>query len=343
MGRSGMKSLRLGIIGLGRLGRKHAANIHRNIPGAELHAICSVVAEELDSVAQEMNPAVVTEDYHELLENTDLDGLVVATNSQTHCEIICAAAEAGVRCLFTEKPLGMGIDEIDRIKRAVQKNEGMIFQVGYNHRFDQDLQAAKARIDEGFVGDVILIKMVQRDKMWQEQALVDFAPSSGGLVADMLTHDYDTACWFTGSDAEVIFGLGGVYAFEGLRKVGDIDNVALLMRFRNGVMIQLEATRNNSVGYEAPMEIFGTRGSISIGDRLYKDRITWMNEQGIRRESTQDFFEYWEPTYLAELVHFVDCIREEREPLVGLEDGYRAVQWAVQAGEAVRDGKIVRL
>jgi len=336
-----MKKLRLAVIGLGRLGMRHAANIHYRLANAELHAVCSIVADELQTVGREMNPAVATEDYRELLQNPDLDGFVISTNSQTHCEIICAAAEAGVGCLFTEKPLGMSLEEIDKIKAAVEANRGMIFQVGYNHRFDEDLRKTKARVDEGFVGSPILLKMAQRDKMWQEEALVQFCPTSGGLVADMLTHDYDTARWFTGSEADIIFGLGDVYAFPGLREAGDIDNVALMMRFKNGVMVQLEASRNNAVGYQAPMEIYGTKGSISIGDRPYRDQISWMNEQGIRRDCAQDFFEYWEATYMAELAHFVECIREKSKPLVGLEDGYRAVQWAIAAAEAVREAKVV--
>lgn len=338
-----MAKVRLGIIGLGRLGRKHAENIHYNIPEAELSAICSVVPAELDTVSKEMSPAIVTDSYRDLLENKDLDGIVIATNSQTHCEIICAAAEAGVKNVYTEKPLGMSQEEIDKIKGAVESRPGMLLQVGYNHRFNTDLRAVKEKIDAGYVGNVILIRMASRDQIWEEDNLVRFSPSSGGFVADMMTHDYDTARWLTGSEAETIFGLGGVYAFEGLKKVDDIDNAAFLMKFKNGVMVQLEGSRNSAVGYHAPMEIFGSKGSIKVGDHAYQDRITWMDIDGAHRKYAQWFFEYWEPTYLAEMKDFVDSIIKGRGPTVGLMDGYKAMEWAFRATEAVEKGEIVKM
>ncbi|MFP4619374.1 MAG: Gfo/Idh/MocA family oxidoreductase [Spirochaetaceae bacterium] len=338
-----MKKIKLGIIGLGRLGRKHAENIYYNIPEAELSAICSVVPEELDTVKREMSPDMVSGSYEELIRSKELDGLVVSTNSQTHSEIICAAAEAGVKNVYTEKPLGMSFEEINKIKDAVESNPGMKLQVGYNHRFDADLRAVKEKIDAGYVGNVVLIRMASRDQLWDEEQLVKFSPSSGGLVADMMTHDYDTARWLTGSEADTIFGLGDVYAYEGLKAVGDIDNAVLLMKFKNGVMVQLEGSRNSAVGYHAPLEVFGSKGSISVGDHAYSSRITWLNEAGAHRDYTQWFFEYWEPTYLAELKDFVDSIMENRPPLVGLYDGYKAVEWAFVAAKALEKGEIVKM
>ena len=339
-----MERVKLGIIGLGRLGRKHAENIHYHIPEAELTAICSVVPQELETVTREMSPAMVTDSYHELLANPDLDGVVIATSSQTHCEIICAAAEAGVKRVYTEKPLGMSLEEIDRIRDAVRSSPGMVLQVGYNHRYDAELRAVKEQIDAGFVGNVVLIRMASRDQLWDEQQLLRFCPTSGGLVADMMTHDYDTARWLTGSDAETIYGLGGVYAYDGLNQVGDIDNAVLLMRFRNGVMVQLEASRNSAVGYHAPMEVFGSAGSIRVGDHAYRDRTIWLNrEGGARRRYTDWFFEYWALTYLEEMRDFTRSIHEECPPLVGLMDGYKAMEWAFAAAEAVQRGTIVHL
>lgn len=109
-----MKTVKLGIVGLGRLGRNHAANIHYHIPNAELTAICSVIPQELEQVGQEMQPKYRYTDYREMFLNKELDGVVIATNSQLHCEMACAAAELGVKNVYMEKPLGMTIEEIDR-------------------------------------------------------------------------------------------------------------------------------------------------------------------------------------------------------------------------------------
>ncbi len=337
------KKYKLGIIGLGRLGIEHATNIHQNIPEAELYAVCSVVENELDRARSMFNPAIVTNDYTELLNNNDLDGVVIATNSQTHCQIICDAVEAGVKHIYTEKPIGMSMEEIDQIKAAVESRDDLLFQVGYNHRFDRDLTEAWEAVQKGAVGDLIMLRIESRDQAGIEEFIVKFSPSSGGFIADMMTHDYDTARWFTGSEAETIYGVGGVYAYEGLKACNDMDNTAILMKFRNGVMVLLTASRNSAYGYHAPMEIYGTKGAIKIGDYSFNSRNIYMNEHGVTRNCSEWFYEYWQETYLTEMKDFVRCITEQDTPLVTMIDGYKAVEWAIKADEAVKQQKIVTM
>jgi myo-inositol 2-dehydrogenase / D-chiro-inositol 1-dehydrogenase len=337
------ENVKLGIIGLGRLGLEHANNIHYAVAEAEVAAVCSIVDEELEKAKKLFSPKKVTRDYRELLQDRSLDGIVITTNSQTHCRIICDAAESGVKHLFTEKPIGMTMEEIDAIKAAVSSRPDMLFQVGYNHRFDRSLMAARRKVAEGYVGDLVLIRIESRDQLGIEEFIVKFSPSSGGFIADMMTHDYDTARWFTGSEAEVIFGLGGVYAYEGLKACGDMDNTAVLMRFRSGVMVLLTASRNSGYGYHAPMEIFGTKGAIRIGDYSHADRNVYLDERGAGAECASWFYEYWKDTYLAEIEDFVRCIRTGDEPKVGLLDGYKAMEWAFKAHEAVSQQKVVTM
>ena len=338
-----MSTTKLGIIGLGRLGRKHAENIYYHIPNANLTAVCSVVEDELESVGREMNPAHRTADFMEIIQNEELDGIVIASSSQEHCRMVCAAAEAGRRYLYVEKPLGMTIGEIDQIRSAVDANRGMLLQVGYNRRFDDSVQAAKRKIAEGFIGTPIQIRMINRDPAAMADFIIEFSPRSGGLVLDMLTHDYDCARWFAGSEAKSVYGLGDAFVYEGLRQVNDIDNCNILVEFQNGIIGQFETSRNCPYGYHVETEVYGSDGCIRIGMLPVKDRVTYMHKGGVYRECSEWFYEYWEPTFRSEMQHFVDCIAEGRQPLVGLEDGYRAVEWACAATEAVRDRKVVRL
>jgi myo-inositol 2-dehydrogenase/D-chiro-inositol 1-dehydrogenase len=337
------KKTKLGIIGLGRLGRKHAENIHYHIPNAELTAICSLFDQELDSVSSEMNPKYRTKNYMEVITNDDLDAVVIASSSQEHCRMICDAAKAGRKNVYLEKPIGMTIEEIKQIKKCVEANPGMLLQVGYNRRFDKSVQAAKQKLDAGFIGRLIQIRMVNRDPAAMAEFIIKFSPTSGGLVMDMLTHDYDCARWFAGSNSKSIYGLGGVFVYDGLKAVNDIDNCAILVEFENGVIGQFETSRNCSYGYHVETEIYGSDGCIRIGTFPVKDRVTYMNKNGVTNVCAEWFYEFWEPTFQAEMQHFVDCVREQKQPLVGLEDGYRAVEWAHAATEAVRDKRVVRL
>ena len=336
-----MENIKLGIVGFGRLGRKHAENIHYNIPGAELTAVCSVVESELETASEQIHPAHITKDFNELLSYPELDGIIIASSSQEHCSMICAAAEAGKKYVYTEKPLGMSLTEIDKIRDAVNSSRGMKLQVGYNRRFDSSIRAAKKKVEEGFVGDIIQIRMINRDPAAMADFIIKFSPKSGGLVMDMLSHDYDLARWFAGSDAKSVYGLGGAFVYDGLKEVGDIDNCSLLVEFKNGIIGQLETSRNSAYGYHVETEIYGSKGNIRIGMLPLKDRVTYMNGQGISFNTADWFYEYWEPTFLEEMKDFVSCIREGRTPLVGLEDGYRAVEWAVSATKAVKEKKVV--
>lgn len=338
-----MEKVKLGIVGLGRLGREHAANINYNIINAELTAVCSAVQAEVDSVMAEMHPKYGTTDYMELFHDRELDGIVIASNSAFHCQMICDAANAGVKNIYCEKPLGMSLEEIDLIKETCEKNNVKIFQIGYNRRFDASLQTMKKKIDEGFIGKPILLKLTNRDPEWVAENLIRFSPTSGGLVFDMLTHDYDVARWFIGSEADTVYGIGGVFGYDGLEKVNDIDNCVITVAFQNGVMGFLETSRNSTHGYHLEYEILGTEGMLRMGITPSKDRVISYNRNGMQAEFMRDFFTFWEPTFSAELQHFADCIQNDTQPVVGLMDGYRAVEWAFAAKEAVDERKVVSM
>jgi myo-inositol 2-dehydrogenase / D-chiro-inositol 1-dehydrogenase len=334
-------AIRLAIVGLGRLGYEHARNIHYRIPNAELAAICSVRQEELDRVQSEIPVEYATLSFEDLLEWGRFDGIVIASTSGVHADQICQAIGAGVQSIYSEKPIGMDMDEVWRITETVRSADDVLFQVGYNHRFDDDLNAAREKLISGAIGTPVFLRLVSRDKMMDPEFLLRFSPTSGGLVSDMMTHDYDTARWLLGAEPVRIFGLGGAYHYEGLQEIGDIDNAVILMEFSNGTMVQLESSRNASYGYHAPAEIFGTAGAIKMGDVPRKMRSVYFGGAGASEPCHQSFFEYWQDTYRAELQDFVDCIQDKRPPKVGLEDGFKAVEWAFTAAEAVRNKSVL--
>lgn len=332
---------RIAIVGLGRLGLEHARNIDSLISNAELCAVCSVRQEEIERVQAEISVEYATESYEELLNWGKFDGLVIASTSGVHADQVCAAVDAGVKSIYSEKPIGMDMDEVRRITKTVRGAGDILFQVGYNHRFDADLNAAREKIRSGAIGKPVFVRLVSRDKMMDPAFLLRFSPTSGGLVSDMMTHDYDTARWLLDADPVRIFGLGAAYHYDGLEEIGDIDNCVILMEFSNGTMVQLESSRNAAYGYHAPAEIFGTAGAIQMGDVPRKMRSVYFGADGASEPCHQSFFEYWQDTYRAELQDFVDCIEQKRKPRVGLEDGFKAVEWAFAAAEAVREKKVV--
>jgi myo-inositol 2-dehydrogenase/D-chiro-inositol 1-dehydrogenase len=335
-----MDQVKIGIVGLGRLGRQHAFNISRLIPEAELYAACSLVETEVESVKEDFSPKVVTSDFDELISLEKMDGLVIASNSQAHCDMICRALKSGVRNIYSEKPVGMTLEEIAQIRETIKEYKANIFQVGYNRRFDSNYQKMKAALDAGKIGKPILVKMINRDDLWQEENLVKFAPSSGGFIFDMCTHDFDAARWFLGSECRSVCAVGGVYKFERIKGI-DIDNVALLVKFKNDAIGIFEASRNSASGYHMETEIFGTDGDIRVNSEPYVDRLIISDKDGYHRKGFGWFYAYWEKTYVSEIAHFVNCIKDNKQPLVTLEDGCRTVEWAYAANAALKTGDTV--
>ena len=120
-----MKKIKIGIVGLGRLGRKHAENIAFRTPKAELTAICSIIKEEVDEVKKDWGIPYGYTSYEEMLKNKELDAIFIASPSGEHCHQIAEALEAGYH-VFSEKPLGISLDECKSAERAVEKHQDKV-------------------------------------------------------------------------------------------------------------------------------------------------------------------------------------------------------------------------
>jgi myo-inositol 2-dehydrogenase/D-chiro-inositol 1-dehydrogenase len=338
------ENIRLAVVGLGRLGSHYASNIKYALPGVDLAAVCSIDHDELNRAAEKFSPGYTTLDYMDIFKDASIDGIVIASSSALHARMIIDAAGAGVRNIYCEKPLGMNADEVENIRKAVEGSSVEILQMGFNRRFDASLRDMRARVLAGDIGDPVHIRISNRDPRWELENLLKFSPMSGGLVFDMLSHDYDIVRWITGSDAVTVYGIGGVFAYEGLEELGDIDNCILSMVLDNGVLCSMETSRSCPYGYHPEVEIFGTKGCLRMGQTPDKNRVLVMDEHGTSHDTTKNFHEFWLPTFAGELKEFSDAIKEGRAPeAAGLDDGIRAVKWAMAAKEAVASRTVVQV
>ena len=130
-----MKKIKVGIAGLGRLGRTHAQNLAFSIPGAELVAACSVVAEELEYAKKELGVANTYDDFGQMCCNPEIDAVAIVSPSAFHAEQIKAALKAG-KHIFCEKPLAVSEEECIAIEEEVAKHPECIFMLGFMRRYD---------------------------------------------------------------------------------------------------------------------------------------------------------------------------------------------------------------
>ena len=339
-----VKSVKLGIIGLGRLGYAHAENICGKIKGAELFAACGSNIDRLKKNQQLLDIPHITVDYNSFINMDELDGIVIASSSSLHYDQLVRALEAGVKNIFIEKPVSLTIEEIEKLEAVVSApGFDANIQVGHHRRFDPSYIEAEKRIREGYIGTPISIRNDNRDYYFDPDFFMRFSPKSGGTILDTGSHDYDCARWLLGSEAKSIYGLGGAYVYDFLPKFNDIDNAALLMEFDNNVMAQFSYSRNCKYAYHVETEIYGTEGVLKICNEPLNNRLVSIDEKGCHKTFFKDFYDLYKNCYYDEMTEFVNCIKEGGRSRVTAEDGIKSVRWALKATEAVAGKKVVYL
>ena len=328
--------LRIGAVGLGRLGRFHAETVATHLPNTELTAVCSVVPDELASAKNHFPKASGYADYTEMLNTERLDAVVLSSPSALHCAQLLQAAEAGLH-VFTEKPLGITGEECQNVVQQVSAHPDLTIMVGFMRRYDPSYLEVKTRLDAGDIGRPILFRSYSVDPETCIDGALAYLPHSAGQFLDMAVHDIDLARWVLQSEPRMITAAGGCYAHPEFAAHDDGDNVAAFMQFKNETMVFLLAGRTAPHGYQVETEIIGTKATLRVGMTPQRNLVEILDAHGVRKLCSQGFLERFEQAYIAELAAFVQCIRKGKPAEVTVNDGLRATEIALAAQQAFRD------
>ncbi len=336
-----MDTVRIGSVGLGRLGLQHAENIASRIRGAELAALCDLDAGRLAEAADRLGVPHRYTSFQDMLGRADLDAVVLASPSGLHTEQISAALAAG-KHVFSEKPLGITVEQCRAAERAVEARPDRVFMLGFMRRFDASYRYAYEKVRSGSIGRPVLFRSYSQDPEKFIDGAIAFAAHSGGQFLDMAVHDIDLARWFTGSEPETAYAVGGCYAHPEFGAYGDGDNVSCLMKFADGCMVFLFAGRTAPHGYNVETEIIGTKGILRIASVPQKNLVEILDTHGVRRECSENFLERFGDAYVNEVQEFVDCVRTGRKPEVTVYDGTRVSEIAYACKGAFESGELHR-
>ncbi len=327
----------IGVIGLGRMGRIYGFHVARQAADARLVAVADMRQEAAQAVADEFAGVKAYTDYHDLLADPDVQGVIVATPTSTHHDIVIAAAQVG-KAIFCEKPTALTLEETDEMVAAVEA-AGVIFQVGFMRRFDKGYMAASEQIAAGVIGRPVVIRSISRDPHRTSLEYADPA-RSGGLIIDMAIHDFDVARWLMGDEIMRVYAEAGVLVYPELAEVGDVDNVMIVMRFAGGGLGNVEASRNARYGYDIQCEVIGSEGALRIG-YLQETPVLTLTPEGARHDVVPYFMERFGPAYTTQIEHFIACIREDKTPAVGAADARAALQVGIAATRSQHEGRPV--
>lgn len=332
----------LGLIGAGRAGMIHARNYRSSVPHAYIAAVADPCEENVQSALKELEIEKGYADYRELLEDSEIDAVIIVTPTKYHCEIAVAAAEKG-KHILCEKPMAMTVSECELMEAAAKKNH-VILQMAFMRRFDSAFMAAKAVVESGDIGDVVMVRSNTRGPSIPKPWMYDIQKSNGPL-AEVNSHDIDTLRWFTGSEFRTVYAVGGNYRCPDARAdfPDFYDNVILSASFENGMQGMIDGAQGVLYGYDARAEILGTKGCIYLGRTQERGITVCRSDMRKYDEFTNSWKFLFKDAYLEEDIDFADCILNARQPKVTGHDGKMAVKVVNAGNESIKSGQIITL
>lgn len=330
-------TLKLGIIGAGRIGRVHADTLVTRVPSAEVVAIADIYESSAKSAAEAYHIPDYTTDPSELIRSSGIDAVVICSSTDTHTQFIVESAQAGKQ-IFCEKPISFDLNEIDGALKIVEE-EGVKLQIGFNRRFDSNHIRLKQAIETGEIGTPHMLSIISRDPA---PPPIEYIKVSGGLFFDMTIHDFDM-CRFLLGEVEEIYAVGAVMVDSKIGEAGDIDTARITLKFENGVIGSIENSRQAVYGYDQRVEVFGNKGAATSGN-WYPNQVTISNDTSVQRDLPLNFFmERYIDSYANEMIAFVDAVVNDKPvPVVG-NDGRVPVVMAKAGMLSMKENRPVKL
>jgi myo-inositol 2-dehydrogenase/D-chiro-inositol 1-dehydrogenase len=338
-----MKNVTLGLVGVGRIGVMHATNI------AALNGVVGLqgirVKLRLTDVAEEHARSVAAGLDAEYLSSVDallasgIDGLVVATGTATHPELIRAGVDAGIP-VFCEKPVALNVADALPVLDYIRDKNGVV-QIGHQRRFDPGYLEARKAYQAGELGWIHSLRAVTCD---MAPPPVEFLATSGGLFRDCSVHDFDILRWLTGREIVEVYAKGSNNGDPAIGAVGDVDTALALVTFDDGTVGTVSATRYNGAGHDVRLEIQGSRRSLMVG---LDDKTAMASaEPGVvfpSGEPHRTFAERFDRAYRSEMAAFVELVLGHRDNPCTPEDAVAASRVADAAQESLATGLPVRV
>jgi len=321
------------IIGAGRIGRIHAANLHQH-PLADVRYIVDVVDSAASDLAAGCGAQVGT--VESALADNSVNIVVIASSTDTHSGLIAQAARAG-KAIFCEKPLDLDARTAQKSLEIVDQHQ-VLMCLGFNRRHDPSFNRLKQDIGRGLVGDVEVVSITSRDP---SPPPVEYIGRSGGLFRDMMIHDFDMGRWLLGEEPVVVFASGSVLADENIGKAGDIDTAIAVLKTASGRLCQITNSRRCSYGYDQRIEVFGSEGMVRAANER-PTRVESANRDGFHKDPVLPFFlERYADAYRLQMDRFLRAVNGEQIDIPQGPDGLRALQIADAAQMAHDSGRPV--
>jgi predicted dehydrogenase len=341
------------------IGSQFIAAIHaeafRDNPRAQLIAAASPTESHLKAFADKHHTPHRFADYRRMLQMPELDMVVVGAPNHLHCQMVVDAASAG-KHVVVEKPLCMNLAEADRMIEACGRAKVKLMYAE-ELCFAPKYVRVKQLLDSGALGEPTLVKQSEKHDGPHAPHFWDVERSGGGVTMDMGCHAIEFFRWMLGKPGGPRRGrITSVYAQMSTQvhrqtTRGD-DNAIMVLEFEGGAVAVAEESWTKLGGMDDRAEVHGSKG-VAYADLLHGNSIETYSSVGYdyaveKAGSTKGwsftiYEEAWNYGFPQEMAHFVDCVANDKEPLVNGEDGRAVLEVIFAAYESAGTGRKVAL
>jgi myo-inositol 2-dehydrogenase / D-chiro-inositol 1-dehydrogenase len=313
--------MRIGLIGLGRIGAFHAETLS-GLPAVTELVVTDAVPAVTERVARKFGATPAADPA--VLLGSGVDGVVIAAATDAHPQLILAAVEAGLP-VFCEKPVARGAAEAAEVLRHCG---GATVQIGYNRRFDPGFVAARAAVASGELGRLHTVRSTTLDPAPPPAA---YLAGSGGIFRDCSVHDFDIIRFVTGREVVEVYATGSTRGDAVFAELGDASTTAAILTLDDDTLAVVSNSRYNGRGYDVRLELHGSRDSIAVG---LEDKLPL---RSVEPEVTFPagpphtfFMDRFAVAYRRELAAFTEVVAGTRESPCTVADAVE-VGWIAEA------------
>jgi len=340
-------------VGIGLIGSQFVTSIHaealRLVPDAEVVGVMSPSADHAEIFARKHGIPHHFKNIDDMLRIPEIDLVVIGAPNHVHCELTIKAAKAG-KHVVVEKPLCLNLEEADRMIGACRE-ANVKLMYAEELCFTPKYVRLKELLDEGALGKPVLIKQSEKHDGPHADHFWDVERSGGGVMMDMGCHAVQFFRWINNYNP-----VRSVYAQMSTsvhqHKTRGDDNSILILEFENGVVAVAEESWTKLGGMDDRAEIHGSEG-VAYADVLQGSSIQTYSSRGVGYAvekagntigwSYTMYEESWNYGFPQEMAHFVDCVKNDRKPMVTGEDGRAVLEVILAAYESAGSGKKVML
>jgi len=344
-----MKEIKVALLGAGFVADVHM-EAYRYVSGVRVVSVYARDKPKAQLFAAKHHIDQVCDDIATLLSNDEVDVVDICLPNYLHHEVVIAAAKAG-KHIIVEKPLCVTLEQADEMI-AVCKTLNRKLMYAEQLCFAPKYERVRQLIGQGAIGEVYMIKQSEKHSGPHSDWFYDIHLSGGGVLMDMGCHALAWFGWMLGNGVKPV----SVYSqmstvLHGKRTRGE-DNAMTIIEFDNGVIGIAENSWARHGGMDDRIEVYGT-GGVSYADLFQGNSALTFSEKGYdyaaeKTSTTQGwtftmFEEVFNQGYPHELMHFIDCVREDKEPLMTGEVGKAVLELIYAAYASAGSGRKIPL